>query len=69
MHWKSSGFSQVVSRLSISTNFCFEDSAALFCWYRLPILRPNIPAKPMTASVDTLKSCGFFIAFKKWALA
>jgi len=26
-----------------------------------PIINPNIPAKPMTTSVATLKSCGFFM--------
>lgn len=35
----------------------------LFGWH---IVAPNIPAKPMGTSVSTLKSCGFFIAWKKW---
>lgn len=39
--------------------------STLFCKQALPILRRNTPAKPMTASADTLKSCGFFIACKK----
>jgi hypothetical protein len=33
----------------------------LFSEQSLPSLSVNTPAKPMTASADTLKLCGFFL--------
>lgn len=68
MHRKSSDFGLALNWLPLSTSFCLEVSAVLFSSYRLLILVCNIPAKPMTTSVDMLKSCGFFIVLKKWAL-